>query len=390
MTDPSRYREEHLYSGSGPTQVPRSRDIQQDNLSDCYFVGPLGGLADRQPQHIKDAISYDPAAGTFAVSMYRDNAGTPERVRIEVTQAEIADNIARGGGSRLDNDGGRTPMWPAVFETAYAKMHDANPADGLAEGYNAIGNFGSSTQAFFALTGQPTDDVRLAPTSTPAERERVFEQVRDALAAGRPVVLDTRTETMPGQDGLLDRHTYVVNAIDKDRRGEITLELRNPLGHNIDGEGPDRASAVTSVRLDALVDSGGLARLNIGAAPVLPTPGGVAPPAAVDTAPAAPAPIAPAPTGPALPIPAPATPGAPAPTGDIHLDRLMRDMRDGVSMTDALRGLATSPDGDRFREEGRAQYRQQAQDSQAQAPERMQPGPVQAEPEAPALRGRTM
>ena len=55
---------------------------------------------------------------------------------IHVTHAELADNIARHGGSRMDNTGKDQIAWPAVFETAYAKMFDSNPKDGLLEGYN--------------------------------------------------------------------------------------------------------------------------------------------------------------------------------------------------------------------------------------------------------------
>jgi hypothetical protein len=93
MTEP-RFTQEHLYSGSGPSEVPRAQDINQDNLNDCYFVAPLAGLANLQPQRIKDAISYDANTGNFTVTMYRDNAGKAEPVKVEVTQAELLDNVS--------------------------------------------------------------------------------------------------------------------------------------------------------------------------------------------------------------------------------------------------------------------------------------------------------
>ncbi len=81
-------------------------------------------------------MSYDAQKGTFTVTLYEEKAGKPEKVQVEVTQAEIEENIKRSGGSTLGNSGKKTPVWPAVMEAAFAKMHDSNHADGLKEGYD--------------------------------------------------------------------------------------------------------------------------------------------------------------------------------------------------------------------------------------------------------------
>ncbi len=355
MSKKPTYTEEHLYSGSGPNEVPRARDIQQDNLNDCYFVGPLGSLADQQPQRIKDAIRYNPETGNFTVTMYKDNAGKAEAVQIEVTQAELKDNVNRGGGSTVDNGAGKTPMWPMVYETAFAKMHDTNPSDGLTEGYRNI-EFGYSSASMFTLTGKQGTDIFVGDIKTPEAAEAAYKQVSDALAAKQPVVLDTRVETT-GQDNLLDAHTYIVNRIYKDEKGEAMVELRNPLGHNNDGEGKDSNSATVNVKLSELISTEGFLRFSIGPTPdfkVQQTTTGAAPEQASPA------------DSPAKntnsPSPASAEPGsgstAAARVNEPYVDNLLQHLRDGTLNREAMTGSAPSSDYQQFRAQGKAEFEQ--------------------------------
>lgn len=95
------YTDTSLYAGQ-----PRADDIRQDALGDCYFVATLGAVAQQRPQAIRDAISYDAKTGTFNVRLY-DAAGKAKT--INVTQAEVADNVKRQGGSTMDNTGATSP-----------------------------------------------------------------------------------------------------------------------------------------------------------------------------------------------------------------------------------------------------------------------------------------
>jgi hypothetical protein len=142
-----------LYGAKGP----QAADIRQDALGDCYFVATLGALAQQQPDAVRNMISFDANTGNFTVRLH-DGDGNPQSV--QVTQAEVEDNLARQGGSTADNSGLDGPIWPAVAETAYAKMHDSNPADGLTEGYNAIANGGWPQDAMQAITGDRGDEIR--------------------------------------------------------------------------------------------------------------------------------------------------------------------------------------------------------------------------------------
>ncbi|PRC47675.1 hypothetical protein C6A85_83735, partial [Mycobacterium sp. ITM-2017-0098] len=102
-----------LYQGA-----PAGPDVNQDGIGDCYLVATMSAVANADPQWIKDRISYDPRTGLFDVTMWD---GTDWR-HITVTQADIDANIAAGGASGVDNHVTGAPLWPAVLESAYAKM----------------------------------------------------------------------------------------------------------------------------------------------------------------------------------------------------------------------------------------------------------------------------
>lgn len=336
-----RFTEEDLYRGRD--NLPRARDIQQDNLNDCYLVAPMGSMAQLQPDRIRNAISYDPTTTNFNVTLYRDNGGSPEAVVIPVSQADLRDNLNRGGGSTVDNAflGLRdSPIWPAVMETAYARMHDSNPADGLDEGYQKI-EWGNPRNAMYALTGEHGTDIEPAQAAT-LGANAVAQRMSDALAQGRPVTLGTMPEPGAAQDGLQDLHAFMVQGVTHNRAGDPILQLRNPLAHNNgSGEGRDHGRATTEVNLREMMDSGGFWGANIGPGPV--------------------------------PSPAPTResaydPNGPTKTGNPHIDTLFASMNDPAAMRQALAGLANSPEGQAIRADNQAQWQAQQTQAATQSP----------------------
>ncbi len=267
------YTDKTLYAAGGP----KASDIRQDAMGDCYFVATLAAVAQERPQAIRNAISFDAKTSTFSVKLY-DSAGKAQTIR--VTQAEIANNVKRQGGSTMDNTGKTGPSWPAVMETAYAKMHDSNPKNGLNEGYKAIVNGGWPADAMRAVTGNAGTEAKFSQglfETRGAALDRYGSQIDAALKADKPVTAwsvperDSRgiiDKLMGGaipQDGLADNHVYSVQSISKDARGDWQVTLRNPWSHNVGvGEGKDVAAATIVVPLDTLVSTGGLESFRIG------------------------------------------------------------------------------------------------------------------------------
>jgi hypothetical protein len=261
------YTDQNLYGPSGP----RPEDIQQNTFGTCYFVATLAAVAGAKPNTIRNAISYDAKTQSFNVTLY-NTKGKPQV--INVTQADIAENVALGGSSTMDNTGKSERSWPAVMEAAWAKMKDSDPSNGLAEGYEARnGGFGS--EGMQAITGSKGTNVSQGYfESDAAAVNRMAKEVAKGLKAGKPVTLSTDPERRtlwemvtgnPGkQDGLVDNHVYRVESIVKDANGEWQVTVRNPWGQNNAGEGFDTDAPTMTVPLSRLVETGGLEDFQIG------------------------------------------------------------------------------------------------------------------------------
>lgn len=266
-----RFDSADLYGSAG---LPQAHDIDQDDIGDCYFVATLAALAEQQPDRIQNAIEFDPGTGTFTVALHVPTLHGIQQWKIPVTQQEIEDNLVREGGSTVDGRSGVDgPIWPAVMETAYAKLNDGQWSNGLAQGYDAIDG-GYADEAMFTLTGDSGDKLTWMPMDVPAQSEILRREVDQALAAGRPVTLSTDPASRslwdavrgnPGKpDGLVDNHVYTVERIYRDHTGEVMVELRNPWAHNAVGEGKDTPSPTIKVDLKTLIETQSLGYFNVG------------------------------------------------------------------------------------------------------------------------------
>ena len=267
---PPRFDAADLYGKGGPTAA----DIRQDALGDCYFVATLGALANQRPDLIRNAISYDAKTGDFTVKLHD---GGKEK-SIVVTQADLAYNVSRQGGSTIDNTGKDGPAWPAVIETAFAKMKDSNPADGLKQGFDRIGGGGWAPDALETITGSRGTEFGYSKgffESEDAAIGKLGKQIDAALGNGRPLTLSTDPERRSlwqmafggeKQDGLVDDHVYVVEGARKTADGDYVLTLRNPWGTNAGVEGGSVTGPTIDVSLKTLVETGGLESLNAGSA----------------------------------------------------------------------------------------------------------------------------
>ena len=230
---PFKWTDEDLYEGD-----PSSADINQDAIGDCYLLASMGALANADPQRIKNKISYNPATGEFDVTLWD---GQQWR-HITVTQADIDANIAARGGSGVDtaNPGEvnrNAALWPAVIESAYAKLKA--PGQSLPDG---IGKGAQTSAALEALTGNR--GINLDPTQEWFRTLNIDQQITQALQNHQPVTISTGA--VPGS--LVGGHAYIVEAIEG-TGSDARVTLRNPWA-------ADNGQPVTTVRLGDLVGTG--------------------------------------------------------------------------------------------------------------------------------------
>jgi calpain family cysteine protease len=225
-----KWTEEDLYDGD-----PSGADINQDEIGDCYLMATMGAIAHADPQRIRDRISYNPQTGEFDVTLWNGK----EWRHVPVTQADIDANIAAQGGSGVDNfPGAGKPLWPAVLESAYAKMHGKD-LKGIESGL--------APSAMEALTGN--DGKWVIPATEWFTTQHIDTQITDALNSHQPVTVST---SLFGGT-LEDRHVYAVDGI-TGAGSDAVVTMRNPWG---DG-------APIQMRLGDLVGTNPLGGLGLG------------------------------------------------------------------------------------------------------------------------------
>lgn len=234
------WTDEDLYRGD-----PAGSDVNQDGIGDCYLVATMSAVANADPRWIRDRIAYDARTGMFDVTLWNGS----EWQHIAVTQADIDANIAARGASGIDtatpgvtNPG--APLWPAVLESAYAKMKA--PGKGI-EGIES----GFTPPALEALTGNNGDWI-VPATEWMTPSQNIDSQIADALTGNQPVMLSTSVFGGP----LQGMHVYSVEGI-AGAGSDAVVTLRNPWG-------PDNGPPVIEARLGDLIGTDPLGGLGLG------------------------------------------------------------------------------------------------------------------------------
>jgi hypothetical protein len=372
MAEP-KYTEKNLY---GETGHPQAWDVAQRFLGDCYLLAPMASLAYQQPERIEKAIRYDAPAASFTVTLYKSQktflglSSKPRPVDVTVTQADIDQEVTRSGASMIGRGAGAIePSWPAVMETAYAKMAMTD-GETLDKGFDKTGNGGWPQDALYGLTGERStsvSDYSLRHTTL----ERAHDRIERALKEDRPVILTTRAVEGSPNDGLVTSdggggHAYVIENVRTDQSGNVTIMARNPWGHNMDpSHGVSSQSPTVDVDLKTILENRHLQQIDVGPKPIrrLGTEQASQDRDHRDD------------------------PHASINTGDTYMDRLLKSLGDERALGDSLRELAASPHGRDFRTEGNMQYEEilhrqaleesiQTQQQQQQQQQAVQAGPV--------------
>lgn len=172
----------------------------QDRYGDCTTLSTLIGIAHSDPDFIRRHMVWDPATGTYQVTLYRD--GKPVTVSVD------PDSLPTDGSQQAATN---KPSWLSIYEQAINQEFGDIP-DGQFEDV-----------PIERITGK---DVPLGPPPS-------TDDIRDAMAGDPPGVVTADTANAPDQPADVDPakrvvpgHTYCVRGLDAD--GNVILQ--NPWG----------------------------------------------------------------------------------------------------------------------------------------------------------------
>ncbi len=147
----------------GPTELfgeagPKTTDIQQGVLADCWFLSSLASIAAKDPDAIRDMVR-DNRNGTYSVRFY-DDTGEPRWITVD------DDLVCTKPGNPLfaeahDSDGdGKRELWVAIFEKAYAVFCSTSSEPG----YESLIS-DHAARALEDITGKPAVAKDVSPPS---------------------------------------------------------------------------------------------------------------------------------------------------------------------------------------------------------------------------------
>lgn len=196
-------------------------DVTQGSIGDCYLAAAMSSVAAANPELVNKAIK-DNGDGTYTVRFYEGvgDGGRPKAVKVTVD-----DDLptAGGGTAKYAKARDKNELWPTVLEKAYAKWKG---------GYEKIGNGGSASDVFAALSGKEPD----WGTVKEYQPDALFSQIKDATSEHKPVAAGTFGDEQFSytNTGLYGNHFYTVLGTSEEN-GTKYVQLRNPWGSSEPG-----------------------------------------------------------------------------------------------------------------------------------------------------------
>lgn len=221
-------------SPDGSENEIHANDIDQNSLGDCYFVAALAGLADQDPDLIRNAI-VDHGDGTYTVTLWEKVDGEYRAVEVTVTNEFPVTEKWNDTDKMWEETSGYTAgeadgeLWPRIFEKAYAQ----HLGDGdLVAGYQEIIG-GDGAEALEVLTGVDSQTVDTDAFSIEELDAMHGDGVllpashRDRPDAGwwDKMFGDSTGWYDAGSDEVVTRHQYWIEDIDVE--GDMVV-VRNP------------------------------------------------------------------------------------------------------------------------------------------------------------------
>ena len=186
---------------------PHSSDIHQGNIGDCYFLAPLGAIANQNPDFIRDMVK-DNEDGTYTVRFYEEQKdGAFKPIYVTVDNSLLVDSISENPVYAKTNNDNSNGMWVSIVEKAYAEWQG---------GYEHIDG-GKLSDALSQLTGQNAEENNCSNVT--------WSSLKESFNKGQ--VISVAKYNQKGEiPGL---HGYSVVNLNK-REGREYITLKNPWG----------------------------------------------------------------------------------------------------------------------------------------------------------------
>ncbi len=190
---------------------PKVSDLHQGDLGDCYFVAPLGEVAMRNPNQIRQMF-IDNLDGTFSIRFYHNGKPFYVTVNRELPADKNGRFVYDNRGDFINNP--KNILWVALAEKALAQLNESGWLKTLGKAgensYAAIGAGGKSSLALPLVCG-------ISTARDGVESISGFDKGELQIANSKKDV----------PSFLVPTHSYVVVGYDA-AKGEVTLF--NPWG----------------------------------------------------------------------------------------------------------------------------------------------------------------
>ena len=210
--------------GAGPTMS----DINQGQVSDCFFLGALQTLANNNPSSLRQ-MAVDLGDGTYAVQFKR--GGTTTYVRVD---GDLPSNGYYANGLMYEHPGASGDIWAPIMEKAYAEFR------------TGAWNYSSLNEGYF---GSVFSDLGVGYSAFGSGSAN-YNSIVNALNSGKGVTIGTNNGIVGGAP-LIGDHTYTVTSA-WTSGGTQYVQLRNPWGYDGAGNDGNPGDALVTMTLGQL------------------------------------------------------------------------------------------------------------------------------------------
>jgi len=232
------------YSGKLFVDDPKSTDVKQGHIGDCYLPSAAASLAHARPGLFEDIIK-DNHDGTYTVTFkerdYARGRGAHKDKEITV-DGDLYTRTYGGplyGASTNSTKTDDMELWWPIFEKAYAQWKGS---------YNSIGNGGSSARVFGEVMGRPyvSDDIEYG------DADDIWSTLKASVDGKLPVSAGTYSSDDSGRysnTGVYSDHSYSVLGYDV-RDGEKYVTMRNPWGRSEPRPGDGKNDGIFELKFE--------------------------------------------------------------------------------------------------------------------------------------------